>query len=89
MRDPQDTSTLDLLGPKPGGRKSSAQRQAEYIARMEAQGFKRRRYWIHEASRQAGQEAARMGKVNVAPWDDDTDRFSWLIGYAEAATQYK
>lgn len=87
MKDPQDSATLDLLGPRPGGRKSAAQRQAEYIARMEAQGYKRHRYWIHEASRQAGQEAAREGRANAAPWDDDMDRFSWLIGYAESVTQ--
>ncbi len=88
MKDPQDNATLDLLGPKPGGRKSAAQRQAEYIARMKSQGFKRNTYWVHLESWKAGQEAAREGKVAVAPWDDEIDRLSWLIGHAEVSTQY-
>lgn len=85
MRDPQDNRTLDLLGPRPGGRKSAAQRQAEYAERMRQKGFRRVAFWLGESSRMAGFEAAKAGKKQKAPAEHDA--FSWLVGYAEFLTR--
>lgn len=88
MKDPLDRATLDLLGPRPGGQKSVAQRQAEYVERMAQRGFKRNTFWLHQKSRQAGFDAARDGRPHRAPKaDNELDRFSWLVGYAEFLTQ--
>lgn len=85
MRDSLDTRTLDLLGPRPGGRKSAAQRQAEYGERMRQKGYKRQTYWLHEVSRKAGYEAARAGQKHRAP--AGYEAFSWLVGYADFMTR--
>jgi len=87
MRDPLDKATLDLLGPRPGGRKSLAQRQAEYVDRMKQRGFRRSMFWLHEESRMAGYEAAEEKKPHRAPKNENIDQFSWLIGYAEFLTR--
>ncbi len=76
MKDPHDKQTGDMLA------SPSAQRQAAYKARREAQGFKRTTVWIHEGAWQAGYDAGFAGKPST-PVPAGLDGLSWFSGYIE------
>ena len=55
---------------------STAQRQAQYKRRKQAQGYRRATLWIHQADFEAGYQA---GHPNCPP---GRDLPSWLLGYS-------
>lgn len=76
MKDPYDNKTENLFP------SSGARRQAAFKARRKAEGYKRATVWIHEASWQAGYDAALAGQPST-PHSADVDGLSWFSGYIE------
>lgn len=81
MKDERDSKTL---------RSDGARRQAALKERREAAGFKRSTVWIHQASYDAGVNAAQLGSVTVRDFPKDVvDVESWVMGYAAEITKFE